>query len=643
MYHNNKFILKSNFTPKGDQANAILKLVKGINKNKIQTLIGITGSGKTFTIANVINKIAKNTLIISHNKTLASQLYSEFQQFFPKNNVGYFVSYYDYYQPESYIPQTDTYIEKNTKINEKIEKMRLDATTMLLSKEPSIIISTVSCIYSLGSPKEWENMSIKLYINQSISITEIIKKLIVAKYKRNQIELKSGTFRVRGDIIEIMPSYNNDIIRISLFDDKIEKIVNIDNMNLIVKKNHNIIIIYPAKHYLFSDKTIDKAINSIQYELKNRLKYLKDIEKQRLETRTKYDLETIKELGYCAGIENYSRHFDDRKPGEKAFCLLDFFENDYLLIIDESHVTIPQLRGMYKGDHSRKKKLIDNGFRLPSAYDNRPLKFNEFERYMKNTIFISATPSEYEFKNSTNNVEQIIRPTGLLDPQVIIKPTKNQMVSIVQKIKKTINKKQRILITTLTKRMAEDLSEYLSKKSIKVMYLHSEIDNLKRIEIIRQLRLGKIDVIVGINLLREGLDIPEVSLVIILDADKEGFLRNTTSLIQTFGRAARNKDGEVIMYADKITESIKNAIKETQRRRMKQINYNKKNNIIPQTIKKPIINIMDNKTKTQQLVKNKTIDLEIEMKKASDDLNFEKAIELRNMLLAIKNDVNKNA
>ena len=551
-----KFELHSEFSPTGDQPQAIDTLVEGVKKSKIQTLIGVTGSGKTFSVANVIARTGKNTLVISHNKTLAAQLYAELKQFFPKNNVGYFVSYYDYYQPESYLPQTDTYIEKDTQINEKIEKLRLEATAMLLSGEPTIIVSTVSCIYSLGNPKDWDDLAITLNSGDTIKRTEIIKKLVDARYERNDIEVAPGNFRVKGDTIDIVPAYSEDIVRISLFGDEIEKITLLDHVSLKEKRNISYMKIFPAKHYLIAKDVRERAVNSIKDELENRLPELNELEKQRLEMRTKYDLEMIQELGYCSGIENYSRHFDGRNPGEKAFCLMDFFGDDFLLVIDESHVTLPQLHGMYKGDHSRKNELITYGFRLPSAFDNRPLKFEEFEEYIQNTMFVSATPGEYEKKISHQIAEQLVRPTGLLDPEVEIRPTKNQMDNLIEEIGKRASKNERVLVTTLTKRMAEDLAEYLSKKQVRVRYMHSEIEGLQRTEIIRQLRLGEFDVLVGINLLREGLDIPEVSLVAILDADKEGFLRNFTSLIQTFGRAARNVNSSVIMYADRTTDFI---------------------------------------------------------------------------------------
>ena len=638
-----KFDLHSEFTPTGDQPQAIDALVKGVMKGQVQTLIGVTGSGKTFSVANVIARTGKNTLVISHNKTLAAQLYSELKQFFPKNNVGYFVSYYDYYQPESYLPQTDTYIEKDTQINDKIEKLRLEATAMLLSGEPTIIVSTVSCIYSLGNPKDWENLAITINSGDEIKRSEIIKKLIDARYERNDIVVAPGNFRVKGDTIDIVPAYSEDIVRISLFGDEIEKIMLLDPVSLKEKRKVSQMKIFPAKHYLISKDVIEVAVNSIKEELEKRLPELNELEKQRLEMRTKYDLEMIEELGYCSGIENYSRHFDGRKPGEKAFCLMDFFGNDFLLVIDESHVTLPQLHGMYKGDHSRKNELVTYGFRLPSAYDNRPLKFEEFEEYIKNTLFVSATPGEYEKKISQQIAEQLVRPTGLLDPSVEIRPTKNQMDDLIKEIGKRTSRNERVLVTTLTKRMAEDLAEYLSKKQVRVRYMHSEIEGLQRTEIIRQLRLGEFDVLVGINLLREGLDIPEVSLVAILDADKEGFLRNFTSLIQTFGRASRNVNGSVIMYADRTTDSMKRAMDETKRRQEKQILYNKENNIIPQTIIKSVPEqvtpLDESKLKSTYDLTVDMIDLEAQMKKYSEELDFERAIECRDRIKRLEQEI----
>ena len=543
------------------------------------------------------------------------------------------------------MPQTDTYIEKDTQINEKIEKMRLEATAMLLSCEPTIIVATVSSIYSLGSPREWEDMSVTIKTGQEISRSSIIKKLVNARYERNDLVIEPGNFRVKGDTLDIIPAYSEDIVRISLFGDEAEKITLLDHVSLKEKRKVSQIKIYPAKHYIIAKDVKDKAIKSIREELKQRLPELNELERQRLEMRTKYDLEMIQELGYCSGIENYSRHFDGRKPGEQAFCLLDFFGDDFLLVIDESHVTMPQMHGMYKGDHSRKKELITYGFRLPSAFDNRPLKFEEFEKYIKNTIFASATPSEYERKKSFQIVEQLVRPTGLVDPPVEVRPTKNQMDDLISEINKRAKKDQRVLVTTLTKRMAEDLAEYLSKKDVKVRDLHSEIEVLQRTDLIRQLRLGEFDVLVGINLLREGLDIPEVSLVAILDADKEGFLRNNTSLIQTFGRAARNVDSAVIMYADIVTQSMKAAMSETNRRRTKQLEYNKKFNITPKTIIKSIpeqeTTLDDIKNKSTSDLTRDAIDIEATMKKYAEDLDFERAIECRERLKRIQTEIER--
>jgi excinuclease ABC subunit B len=638
-----KFELVSEYAPTGDQPQAIESLVSGVKNGTVQTLLGVTGSGKTFSIANVIAITGKNTLVISHNKTLAAQLYSELKQFFPKNNVGYFVSYYDYYQPESYMPQTDTYIEKDTQINEKIEKLRLEATAMLLSGEPTIIVSTVSCIYSLGNPKDWEDLAISINTGDVTKRSDLIKKFIDARYERNDTEVAPGNFRVKGDTIDIIPAYSEDIVRISMFGDDVEKIALLDNISLKEKCPITQIKIFPAKHYLIAKDVREKAVLSIKNELEQRLPELNELEKQRLEMRTKYDLEMIEELGYCSGIENYSRHFDGRKAGEKAFCLMDFFGDDFLLVIDESHVTLPQLHGMYKGDYSRKKQLVTYGFRLPSAYDNRPLKFEEFEDYLKNTIFVSATPSDYEKKISSQIVEQLVRPTGLLDPSVEIRPTKDQMDNLIQEISKKAAKNERVLVTTLTKRMAEDLAEYLSKKQVRVRYMHSEIEGLQRTELIRQLRLGEFDVLVGINLLREGLDIPEVSLVAILDADKEGFLRNFTSLIQTFGRAARNENGSVIMYADTITKSMFHAIDETKRRKEKQIQYNKEHDITPKTIIKSVpeqVTILDeSKLKSTHDIATDIIELEYQMKKYSEELDFERAIECRDRIKRLEKEI----
>ena len=640
-----KFELVSEFAPAGDQPEAIDQLVQGVKNKTIQTLLGVTGSGKTFSVANVIAKTGKNTLIISHNKTLAAQLHSELKQLFPNNNVGYFVSYYDYYQPESYMVPTDTYIEKDTMINDEISRMRLEATTMLLSGDPTIIVSTVSCIYSLGNPQNWNDMSIKIESNEQIRRDDLIQKLIDAGYERNDVEVAPGCFRAKGDTIDVIPAYSNDVIfRISMFGSQIDRITVLDHVSLAEKSCELSLIIRPARHYIIQDRVRDGAIKSIRKELEERLPELRELERQRLEMRTNYDLEMIEELGFCSGIENYSRHFDGREPGMKAYCLLDFFGDDYLLVIDESHATVPQISGMYKGDHSRKKGLITYGFRLPSAFDNRPLKFQEFEPYIKkNTIFLSATPAQYELDNSSNVVEQLVRPTGLVDPPVTIRPKDGQIDDLISEIQKRSELSERTLVTTLTKRMAEDLSEHLSEKGVRVRYLHSEIKGLDRTEIIRQLRLGVFDVIVGINLLREGLDIPEVSLVAILDADKSGFLRNYTSLIQIFGRASRNTHGTVIMYADMITKSMQSAMDETSRRREKQILHNKKYGIIPKTIVKSIpekvIDIDDSKVKTLNDLQADIKLLRAQMNAYSDALNFEYAINCRDKLKKLENEL----
>ena len=638
-------LAKDAFPPSGDQPEAIEQLVRGVSKGGRQTLLGVTGSGKTYTIANVIARTNKNTLVISHNKTLAAQLYAEFKEFFPKNNVGYFVSFYDYYQPESYIPQTDTYIEKDTEVNEKIEKMRLEATAMLMSGEPTIIVSTVSCIYSLGSPKEWEKSAISVSKGMTIDRKLLIHNFIEARYERNDISLVPGNLRVKGDTIDIIPGYSDDIIRISMFGDEVEHISIHDHVSMKKLRDVNAVKIFPAKHYITDDNSRSRAITSIKRELGNWLPNLpSELERQRLMQRTKYDLEMIEEFGYCSGIENYSRHLDGRTPGQPPYCLLDFFGDDFLLVIDESHVTLPQLHGMYNGDYSRKKMLIDYGFRLPSAFDNRPLKFEEFEKYLKNVIFVSATPGPYELKSSKQVIEQLVRPTGLVDPKVEIRPTKNQMEDLIKEIKDKAKKNQRTLVTTMTKRMAEDLAEFLAKNNVRVRYLHSEIQGLERTELIRQLRLGEFDSLVGINLLREGLDIPEVSLVAILDADKEGFLRNTTSLIQTFGRAARNLDGTVIMYSDHITQSMKQALEETERRRKKQLEYNKRRKITPKTIVKPIPEsikeVDDVEVETKSMARDDLFKLAVEtettMKRFAEELEFEKAIMFREKLDKIR-------
>ncbi len=640
-----QFKLITELKPKGSQPMAIEKLLLGIDNNfRYQTLLGVTGSGKTFTIAKLIEKTQKPTLVLSHNKTLAAQLYSEFKEFFPENRVEYFVSYYDYYQPESYIPQKDQYIEKDADINPKIEQMRLAATTSLLSRKDVIVVASVSCIYSVGDPKDFSAFRFELRKNQQISRNEIIENLIKMQYERNDFNIKSGSFRVKGDAIDIIPGYYNNIYRIELFGNKIEGIKEIDKITNETTEILDYIFLFPSKHFVVSDIKKEKAIKSIKKELDEILPNLGIIESHRLKQRTLYDIEMIEETGFCKGIENYSRHFDERKPGEKPYCLLDYFPNDFLLIIDESHRTIPQIHGMHNGDFSRKKSLIDYGFRLPSAYDNRPLNFNEFEKYMKKTVFVSATPGEYEIKISNQIVEQIIRPTGLIDPKIIIRKTNGQIFNLINEIQNTIKQGNRVIVTTLTKRLAEELSEYLAGKEIKTRYLHSEIKTLERTEIIRQFRLGKFDVIVGINLLREGLDIPEVGFIGILDADKEGFLRDTRSLIQIIGRAARNVDSKVILYADKYTDSIRKAIDETNRRRNIQIEFNKKYGITPTTIIKPIkekiIDIKDTKHIPKKVIPKMIIDLEIEMRNAADSLDFEKAIFLRDKIDTLKQRIN---
>ena len=637
------FELVSDFKPTGDQPDAINSLVQGVNRSTIQTLLGVTGSGKTFSIANVIARTGKNTLVISHNKTLAAQLYSELKQFFPNNNVGYFVSYYDYYQPESYMPQTDTYIEKDTQINETIEKMRLEATAMLLSGQPTIVVSTVSCIYSLGNPEDWLDMSIKFKVGRQESRNDLIGRLINARYERNDTAPAPGDFRVRGDTIDVIAAYSDDVIRVSMFGDEIESIGIMDHVSMKKKRDLDEIRIFPARHYLVAADARRRAVDSIRAELARRLPELAELERQRLESRTRFDLEMIEEMGYCSGIENYSRHFDGRLPGQKAFCLLDFFDNDYLVIIDESHVTLPQIHGMYKGDYSRKKELVTYGFRLPSAYDNRPLKFEEFEEFLTNVIFASATPGRYELDRSENVVEQLVRPTGLVDPDVQVRPTAGQMDDLIAEISRRAERDERVLVTTLTKRMAEDLAEYLSQKGVRVRYMHSEIEGLQRTELLRRLRLGEFDALVGINLLREGLDIPEVSLVAILDADKEGFLRNNTSLIQTFGRAARHVNGSVVMYADTVTRSMRLAMDETRRRRNRQLAYNKAHRITPKSIKKPIpeqkVPIDDSLSKSAHDLKAELAETESLMNQYAKALDFEKAIWCRDKINRLKQEL----
>lgn len=637
------FELHSTYKPSGDQPSAIEKLVQGATKGGLQTLLGVTGSGKTFTMANVIAQLNKPAIIISHNKTLAAQLYTEFQQFFPKNNVGYFISYYDYYQPESYLVQTDTYIEKESERNEKLEQFRLQATSYLLSGMPTVIVASVSCIYGLGNPSTYEKLGFEFKIGDLIRRKSLLHSLISMQYERNESVLKSGTFRLRGDLLELFPPFSDDALRITFDDETVAKIEFFDIMSG-KKTSLSSYLLLPAKHFVVSEDGKDDALKSIKAELDSEAPNLKPLERQRLEQRTKYDLEMIAELGYCSGIENYSRHFDGRAPGEKPFCLLDYFPKDFLMFIDESHVTLPQLRGMYHGDYSRKKSLVENGFRLPCAYDNRPLKFNEFENFLKNVIFVSATPSEYELKNSMQVVEQIVRPTGLVDPSIEIRRTDGQIDDLLKEVNLRAKKGQRTLVTTLTKQMSEDLANYFHEKGVKARYLHSEIDTIERSKIIRALRKGVFDCLIGINLLREGLDIPEVSLVAILDADKTGFLRSTQSLIQTIGRAARNDEGKVIMYANTVSVAMHQAIDETTRRRKKQLDYNQKNGIIPKSISKPIpdgedVEIEDTVSSMSKSERSElTMKLEEEMKAAAEMLDFEKAIKLRNKLRLLNKD-----
>ncbi|MEM0466978.1 MAG: excinuclease ABC subunit UvrB [Candidatus Thermoplasmatota archaeon] len=640
----NQFKLTTNLVPKGSQPLAIQQLVEGIKKNyTCQTLLGVTGSGKTFTMAHVIQQIQRPTLVIAHNKTLAAQLYSEFKEFFPENRVEYFVSYYDYYQPESYIPQRDLYIEKDADVNPKIEQMRLSATASLLSRRDVIVVASVSCIYSVGDPRDFARMGFELTKNQIIDRRDLLRKLLEMQYERNDIDLQSGRFRVKGDIIDIVPGYYHNIIRIELFGSTIESIKEVEKTTGKTIDHFDYLFIYPAKHFVIPEESKQKAIRSIKQELEERLPQLGMFEAHRLKQRTLYDLEMIEETGFCKGIENYSRHFDGRKPGEKPFCLLDYFPKDFLLFIDESHRTLPQIQGMQHGEYSRKKALIDYGFRLPSAFDNRPLTFNEFEQYLHTVIFVSATPADYELTHSQQIVEQIIRPTGLVDPPVEVRKTTGQIDDLIAEIQRTVKRGDRVLVTTLTKKLAEELSEYLAEKKVKTRYLHSEIDTLERSEIIRELRLGVFDVLVGINLLREGIDIPEVGFIGILDADKEGFLRDERSLIQIIGRAARNVNSKVVLYADTMTKSIAQALQETNRRRNIQLEYNQKHGIIPTTVVKPIkekvVEITDTKHIPRKDIPALIIDLEIQMRKASDDLDFEKAIMLRDKINKLKQQI----
>ena len=648
-----KFKIESNFKPTGDQPEAIDKLVGGINNNlKHQVLLGVTGSGKTFTMANIIEKVQKPTLVIAHNKTLAYQLASEFKEFFPNNAVEYFVSYYDYYQPEAYVPQSDTYIEKDASINDEIDKLRHSATAALFERKDVIIVASVSCIYGLGDPIDYENLVVSIRPGMIKDRDEIMRKLIDIQYIRNDINFIRGTFRVRGDVLEIFPaSSSENTIRVEFFGDEIDRIVEVNHLTgeIIGLRNH--VSVFPASHYATTEDKIKNALETIEEELKERLKELRDkdklLEAQRLEQRTRYDLEMLEEMGFCQGIENYSRHLSNRPPGSRPFTLIDYFPDDYLIIVDEAHVTVPQIRAMYEGDKSRKTNLVEYGFRLPSALDNRPLKFAEFESIVHQILYVSATPGPYELQHTENTVEQIIRPTGLLDPIIEVRPTEHQIDDLINEIRDVAEREERVLVTTLTKKMAEDLTNYFKEIGIKVTYLHSDVETIERMEIIRDLRLGKYDVLVGINLLREGLDLPEVSLVAILDADKEGFLRSETSLIQTTGRAARNVMGKVIMYADTITKSMNKAITETNRRREIQDQYNREHNIIPRSIIKGVREIIEatmvaeeeaayEETFTREEIEAMIEGLESVMLKAAEELNFEKAAELRDKMLELK-------
>ena len=654
------FKLNAPFQPMGDQPEAIRGLVDGVNKGmKHQVLLGATGTGKTFTIASVIQEVQKPALVMAHNKTLAAQLYAEFKEFFPENAVSYFVSYYDYYQPEAYVPRHDLYIEKETEINEEIERLRLAATTALISRRDVIIVASVSCIYGLGNPEEFGKGTVTLKVGELYRRNALLRQLIESQYQRNDLDLKTGTFRVRGDTLEIIPAYEEKRgYRVAFFGDEVERIMQFSPLTGEVFEELNEISIYPAKQYLTAADKLKDAIADIEAELDDRLKIFKEsgklLEAQRLEQRARYDLEMLKEVGYCSGIENYSRHLDQRAPGSHPWTMIDFLPSDYLLVIDESHMTIPQVRGMYNGDRSRKETLVEYGFRLPSAMDNRPLKFDEFEEVMGNTIYTSATPGPYEMQHAEQVVEQIIRPTGLVDPEVEVRPTKGQVDDLLGEIRQRVERGERALVTTLTKRMSEDLSEYLQELGMKVHYLHSEVETLERVGILRDLRLGVFDVLVGINLLREGLDLPEVSLVGILDADKEGFLRSETSLIQTIGRAARHVNGRVIMYADKMTDSMKRAMGETNRRRAKQVKYNKENGIVPISIHKAIRDLTEEfsakavgemrgeyKTKSKSDLPRNELkqiihEMEKQMKEAARNLEFERAAALRDELFDLK-------
>ena len=631
-----QFQLTASFQQSPGQQIAVNQLLDNFSKKEKQTLLGITGSGKTFVMANLIQKIQKPTLIIAHNKTLAAQLYSELKELFPNNRVEYFISFYDYYQPESYMPATDMYIEKDSSVNAQIEKMRMHAVSSIVSRRDTIIVASISCIYSLGNPEDFKTMSLQLKNNQPLKRNQLINSLVDMQYTRNDMVLEPGNFRVRGETVDIIPSYENDIVRVELENSQVKNIKEVNALNGTVEGIIDDVILYPAKQYVIPQEKQKLALKKIEQELEEQLPKLPPLEAHRLKQRTNYDLEMIREVGFCSGMENYSRHFDGRNSGEPPYTLMDYFPEDYLLIIDESHQTIPQARAMYNGDYARKKNLIDFGFRLPSAFDNRPLKFEEFERKMGKTLFVSATPAEYELKLSGTPVELITRPTGLLDPDVKLHPIEGQMQHLMQEAKKTISKGNRVLVTTLTKRMAEDLTDYLVKESFRVRYLHSEVDSLDRIELVRQLRVGDFDILVGINLLREGLDIPEVATIFILDADKEGFLRDQRSLIQTIGRAARNVDGKVFLYADIKTQSIKNAIKITEYRRKFQMRFNRVHGITPKTIVKKVADkeriIKGAKHMAKSDIQQQIIEFDAEMRQAAEKLDFERAIQLRDAI-----------